>query len=86
MVANNSNEGNLVIIAALRNPVGADAGNETVIEAPVKQDTLTARYTAEAVNFIKANKGKPFFVYIPHTAVHVPGTCVPTVLPSPSVR
>jgi len=46
--------------------------NQTVIEAPVKQDTLTARYTAEAVRFIKDNKEKPFFLYIPHTAVHVP--------------
>lgn len=46
--------------------------NETVIEAPVKQGTLTARYTAEAVKFIKSNKNKPFFLYIPHTAVHLP--------------
>ena len=46
--------------------------NETVIEAPVKQGTLTARYTEEAIKFIKANKAKPFFLYMPHTAVHVP--------------
>jgi len=46
--------------------------NETVIEAPVKQDTLTARYTDEAVKFITANKHKPFFLYLPHTAVHLP--------------
>jgi arylsulfatase A len=42
-----------------------------VIEAPADQDTLTARYTAEAVNFITANKDHPFFLYFPHTAVHV---------------
>jgi arylsulfatase A-like enzyme len=46
--------------------------NETVIEVPVKQATITARYTAEAVKFIETNKSKPFFLYLPHTAVHVP--------------
>jgi len=46
--------------------------DETVIESPVKQDTLTARYTAEAVKFIEANKDRPFFLYLPHTAIHVP--------------
>ena len=43
-----------------------------VIEAPAQQDTLTARYTAEAVRFITASKDRPFFLYFPHTAVHVP--------------
>jgi arylsulfatase A len=46
--------------------------DEKVIEAPAKQDTLTARYTEEAVKFISANKDHPFFLYLPHTAVHVP--------------
>jgi len=43
-----------------------------VIEAPADQDTLTARYTEEAVKFITSNKDYPFFLYFPHTAVHVP--------------
>jgi len=43
-----------------------------VIEAPADQDTLTARYTEEAVKFIAANKDRPFFLYFPHTAVHTP--------------
>lgn len=43
-----------------------------VIEAPADQDTLTSRYTQEAVKFIKSNKDRPFFLYLPHTAVHVP--------------
>ena len=30
------------------------------------------RYTEEAVKFIKANSKKPFFLYLPHTAVHLP--------------
>jgi len=43
-----------------------------VIEAPANQDMLTARYTEEAVKFISANKDHPFFLYLPHTAVHIP--------------
>ena len=46
--------------------------NETVIEAPVDQNTLTQRYTEETLRFIAANKDKPFFVYLPHSMVHNP--------------
>jgi len=46
--------------------------DDKVIEAPADQDTLTARYTDAAVKFITANKEHPFFLYFPHTAVHVP--------------
>ncbi len=46
--------------------------NQTVIEAPVDQDTITRRYTEETIKFIQANRQKPFFVYLPHTMVHVP--------------
>lgn len=46
--------------------------DETVIEAPAVQDTLTARYTDEAIKFITENRARPFFLYLPHTAVHVP--------------
>lgn len=46
--------------------------DEKVIEAPAAQDQLTARYTEEAVKFITASKDKPFFLYLPHTAVHAP--------------
>ncbi len=45
---------------------------EEVIEAPVKQGTITRRYTEEAVKFIKGAKGQPFFLYLPHAMVHVP--------------
>jgi arylsulfatase A-like enzyme len=37
-----------------------------------EQATLTARYTEEAVKFIRAQKDRPFFLYLPHTAVHFP--------------
>jgi arylsulfatase A-like enzyme len=33
---------------------------------------LTDRLTDEAVKFIEANKDKPFFLYLPHYAVHTP--------------
>ncbi|MBI4557846.1 MAG: sulfatase [Candidatus Hydrogenedentes bacterium] len=46
--------------------------NETVIEEPAAQDTLTQRYTAEALQFIRVNKDRPFFLYLPHTMPHVP--------------
>lgn len=45
---------------------------EKIIEQPANQDTLTQRYTQEAVKFIEANKDRPFFLYLPHTMVHVP--------------
>lgn len=43
-----------------------------VIEEPVKQETLTLRYTQEAVKFIEQSKGKPFFIYLPHNMPHIP--------------
>lgn len=46
--------------------------DETVIEAPVDQTTITRRYTEEAVKFIRAHRDEPFFLYLPHTAVHLP--------------
>lgn len=36
------------------------------------QNAVTARYTSEAVAYIRENKDRPFFLYLPHTAVHVP--------------
>jgi arylsulfatase A len=48
--------------------------DEKVIETIYSrgQDSLTERYTDEAVKFIRDNKDRPFFLYLPHTAVHVP--------------
>ncbi len=37
-----------------------------------EQSRIVERYTDEAVGFIRANKDKPFFLYLPHTAVHTP--------------
>ena len=48
--------------------------DDKVIEvvSPAAQDRLTERYTDEAVKFITENQTRPFFLYLPHTAVHVP--------------
>jgi len=46
--------------------------NEKVIEAPADQNTLTSRYTDEAVRFIRKNRNQPFFLYLPHTMPHNP--------------
>ena len=48
--------------------------DDKVIESisPAAQDRLTERYTDEAVRFITEHKATPFFLYLPHTAVHVP--------------
>jgi len=46
--------------------------NEQIIERPADQNTLTKRYTEEAVRFIERNKDRPFFLYLAHTMVHVP--------------
>jgi arylsulfatase A-like enzyme len=48
--------------------------DEKVIQevAPKDQDRLVQTYTEEAVKFITANKDRPFFLYLPHTAVHNP--------------
>jgi arylsulfatase A-like enzyme len=46
--------------------------NEEIIERPSNQNTITRRYTQEAVQFIRANKDRPFFVYLPHSLPHIP--------------
>lgn len=42
------------------------------IESPVQQETLTERYTEEAVKFIRRSRGSPFFLYLPHSMPHLP--------------
>jgi len=46
--------------------------NEEIIEQPVDQNTVTQRYTEEAVAFIERSKDQPFFLYLPHTMPHIP--------------
>jgi arylsulfatase len=46
--------------------------NDKRIEHPTDQNTLTKRYTEEAIAFIEHFKDRPFFLYLPHTMLHVP--------------
>lgn len=45
---------------------------EVVREVPEDQSFLTGSYTEEALGFIERNHERPFFLYIPHSMVHVP--------------
>jgi arylsulfatase A len=46
--------------------------DEDVIERPAEQNTITKRYTEEAVKIIKENRDNPFFLYLAHNLPHVP--------------
>jgi arylsulfatase A len=52
-------------------PVPLFSGTQ-VIERPVEQTSLTARYTEQAVRFIRESKGQPFFVYVAYNMPHLP--------------
>jgi len=47
---------------------------ETVLQRvlPDDQCSLVERYTDEAITFIRANRERPFLLYLPHSAVHFP--------------
>ena len=46
--------------------------DEEVIEYPADQTTITRRYTEQAIKFINEKRDQPFFLYLPHTMVHLP--------------
>lgn len=46
--------------------------NTTVIEREATLETLTGRYTEEAVAFIRRSRDVPFLLYMPHTFPHIP--------------
>lgn len=54
-------------------PLGLYRGSE-MVEHPINQNTITARYTEEAVNFINkhSNKNQPFFFYLAYNMAHLP--------------
>jgi arylsulfatase A-like enzyme len=63
------------------NVAGCDKGQPPSYFSPYRIPTLTDgpageflsdRLTAEALMFIESNKDKPFFLYLPHYAVHTP--------------
>jgi arylsulfatase A-like enzyme len=48
--------------------------NDTLlkINKEVERDQITLKYTQEAISFIRKNREKPFFLYLAHSAIHVP--------------
>lgn len=46
--------------------------NGEIIERPADQNTITRRYTEEAIRFIRDKQDQPFFVYLPHSLPHIP--------------
>ncbi len=48
--------------------------NNTLLEnvGAAEQQTITQRYTEEAVHFLQQHKEERFFLYLPHTAIHFP--------------
>lgn len=51
----------------------------TLSEGP-DGEYITDRLTTEAIRFIEANKSKPFFLYLPHFAVHLPLQAKPALI------
>ena len=52
--------------------------NTAPVGKPVDQSSLTRRFTEEAVAFIERNSDTPFFLYMSHSAPHIP------LVPSPA--
>lgn len=46
--------------------------NETAIDTISDQSWFTQRFTEKAIDFIDANRSKPFFLYLAHPMPHVP--------------
>jgi len=46
--------------------------NSAIIERPAQQTTITKRYTDEAIQFIRAHRSQPFFLYLAHNFPHMP--------------
>ncbi|MDA2928601.1 sulfatase-like hydrolase/transferase [Acidobacteria bacterium AH-259-O06] len=46
--------------------------NSEVLEEDADLDTLTQKYTSEAIKYIFEHKDRPFFLYLAHNMPHVP--------------
>ena len=46
--------------------------NGDVVKRPADPEELTRLYTNEAIAFVEEKKEEPFFLYLPHTMLHVP--------------
>lgn len=58
-------------------PVMRDTKVISLVKDMNDQADLCRQFTEEAVKFIRANKEKPFFVYLPHAFVHGPRAARP---------
>ncbi len=45
---------------------------DELVERPINQPTFTRRITEEAERFIRTNRDRPFFVYLPYSMPHLP--------------
>lgn len=54
----------------IRSPIMRN--QEVVVEAVEDWDHITGDYTDEAITWIKANRKKPFFLYLAHNMPHIP--------------
>ncbi len=45
---------------------------EEIIKSDPDQRLLTRQYTEEVLHFVRENRDRPFFIYLPHTFPHVP--------------
>ncbi len=46
--------------------------NGEVVKRPADPAELTRLYTDEAIHFMEQKRDKPFFIYLPHTMLHIP--------------
>lgn len=46
--------------------------NDQVIETDPDQSRFTRRFTEKAIQFLRENRSRPFFLYVPHVMPHVP--------------
>ena len=60
----------LVQDSKVRSPIFRN--QEIVVETVESWDNITADYTHEAINWIRANHEKPFFLYLAHNMPHIP--------------
>ncbi|MBI3681607.1 MAG: sulfatase [Acidobacteria bacterium] len=54
--------------------------NDKVVREVTDQGFLTSAYTEEALRFLRRSRGKPFFLYLPHSMVHAPLAAGPRFL------
>ncbi len=61
VAGNSSPDGSLVLLE-----------NDGIVEIDANITTSTEHYTRNAIDFIRENKDKPFFIYFPHNRPHFP--------------